>query len=133
MISKVDYEGHHYWVLTEVTDHDRDDSIITKVNGFINSIHRNLNFKLLMRKHLYREIFCTDRSSDGLSTITVNPNTLTHQFSWVWWSQGTPASCPCYIESWPDMEPQSTVYVWLYVSVIVISVSFIISTSAFAA
>ena len=44
MLSKVASEGHHYQVLTEVTDKKKDDSDITKVDGFIKSsngkIHR---------------------------------------------------------------------------------------------
>ena len=35
MLSQVDYEVHHYQVLTEVTDHKKDDSAIAKVDGFI--------------------------------------------------------------------------------------------------
>ena len=38
MMSQVDSEGHHYQVLTEVTDHKKDDSAIAKVDGFIKSI-----------------------------------------------------------------------------------------------
>ena len=34
MISQVDYECHHYQVLTEVTDQKKDDIDITKVDGF---------------------------------------------------------------------------------------------------
>ena len=45
MLSQVDYEVHHNQVLTEVTDHKRDDSNITKVNGFIKSSNGNLNHK----------------------------------------------------------------------------------------
>ena len=43
MLSKVGSEGHHYQVLYEVTDHQRDDSAITKVNGFIKSSNCNLD------------------------------------------------------------------------------------------
>ena len=35
MMSRVDSEGHHYQVLTEVTDNKKDDSAIAKVDGFI--------------------------------------------------------------------------------------------------
>ena len=37
LISQVDSEGHHYQVLTEVTDQERDDCAIIKVDGFIKS------------------------------------------------------------------------------------------------
>ena len=37
MLSQVDSEGHHYQVLIRVTDHKRDDSAISKVDGFIKS------------------------------------------------------------------------------------------------
>ena len=36
IMSQVDSEGHHYQVLTKVTDHNKDDSDIDKVDGFIN-------------------------------------------------------------------------------------------------
>ena len=45
IISQVDSEGHNHQVMTEVIDHKRDDSDITKVNGFIKSINRNLHRK----------------------------------------------------------------------------------------
>ena len=45
MISQVDSEGHHYQVLTEVTDNKKDDSPINKVDGFINSSSGNLHWK----------------------------------------------------------------------------------------
>ena len=45
MISQVDYESHHYQVLTEVTYHKRDNSDITKVDGFIKYSNGNLNQK----------------------------------------------------------------------------------------
>ena len=35
MLSQVDSGGHHYQVLTEVTDHKKDDSAIAKVDGFM--------------------------------------------------------------------------------------------------
>ena len=35
MMSQVESEVHHYQVLTEVTDHKKDDSAIVKVYGFI--------------------------------------------------------------------------------------------------
>ena len=44
-MSQVDYEGHHYQVLTEVTDHKKDDSAIAKVGGFIKSSSGNLHRK----------------------------------------------------------------------------------------
>ena len=37
MLSQADSEIHHYQVLTEVTDHKKDDIAIAKVDGFINS------------------------------------------------------------------------------------------------
>ena len=45
MMSQVDYEGHHYKVLTEVTDNKKDDSAISKVDGFIKSSGGNLHRK----------------------------------------------------------------------------------------
>ena len=45
MLSQVDSEGHHYQVLTEVTDHNRDDSAIIKLNCFIKSNNGNLHQK----------------------------------------------------------------------------------------
>ena len=45
MMSQVDSEGHHYQVLTEVTDHKKGDSSIAKVDGFIKSISGNLHQK----------------------------------------------------------------------------------------
>ena len=45
MLSQVDSEGHHYQLLTQVTDHNRDFSAITKVNGFIKYINGNLHWK----------------------------------------------------------------------------------------
>ena len=45
MMSQVDYEGHHYQVLTELTDHKKYDSDIVKVGGFINSSSGNLHRK----------------------------------------------------------------------------------------
>ena len=44
-LSQVDSEGHHYQVLTEVTEHKRYDKAITNVNGFIKSIDGNLHRK----------------------------------------------------------------------------------------
>ena len=49
MMSQVDSEGHHYQVLTEVTDHNKYDSAIAKVDGFIKSISGNLHRKRLTR------------------------------------------------------------------------------------
>ena len=45
MMSQVDYEGNNYQVLTEVTDHNNDDSSISKLDGFIKSINGNLHQK----------------------------------------------------------------------------------------
>ena len=45
MLSKVDSEGQHYQLLTELTDHKRDDSAITKLNGFIKSSNEKLHWK----------------------------------------------------------------------------------------
>ena len=42
-MSQVDSEGHHYQVLTEVTDHKKDDSAVAKVDGFIESSIGNLH------------------------------------------------------------------------------------------
>ena len=49
MLSQVDSEGHHYQVLTEVTDHKKDYSDISKVGGFIKSISGNLHQKKTTR------------------------------------------------------------------------------------
>ena len=40
---EVEYEGNHYQVLTEVTDHKKDDIAIAKVDGFIKSVSGNLH------------------------------------------------------------------------------------------
>ena len=45
MLSKVDSEGPHYKVLTEVADHKRDDSNITKVDCFIKYSNGKLHWK----------------------------------------------------------------------------------------
>ena len=45
MLSQVDYEGRHYQVLNEVTDHKKDDIAIAKVDGFIKSISGKLHRK----------------------------------------------------------------------------------------
>ena len=45
MLSQVDSEGHHYQLLTEVTDNKKDDSAISIVDGFINSSSGNLHRK----------------------------------------------------------------------------------------
>ena len=45
MMSQVDYEGNHYQVLTEVTDHKKDDSNIVKMDGFIKSSSGKLHRK----------------------------------------------------------------------------------------
>ena len=39
-MSQVDSEGHNYQVLTEVTDHNKDDSAIAKVDGFSGNLHQ---------------------------------------------------------------------------------------------
>ena len=45
MLSQVESEGHHYQVLTEVTNHKKDDCAISKADGFIKSISGNLHRK----------------------------------------------------------------------------------------
>ena len=45
MMSQVDSEGHHNQVLTEVTDHKKDDSDISMVDGFIRSSSGNIHQK----------------------------------------------------------------------------------------
>ena len=45
MVSQVDSEGHHYQVLTAGTNNKKDDSAITKVDGFIKSSSGNLHRK----------------------------------------------------------------------------------------
>ena len=45
MLSQVDSEGHHYQLLTQVTDHNRDFSAITKVNGYVKYSSGNLHRK----------------------------------------------------------------------------------------
>ena len=42
---QVDFEGHHYQSLTEVTDHKKDDSAISKLGVFIKSSSGNLHRK----------------------------------------------------------------------------------------
>ena len=42
VLSQNDSEGHHYQVLTEVADQNKDDSDIAKMDGFIKSSSRNL-------------------------------------------------------------------------------------------
>ena len=49
MMSQVDSEGHHYQVQTEVTDHKKDDSAISNVDGFIKLSSRNLHWKRMTR------------------------------------------------------------------------------------
>ena len=44
-MSQIDFEGHHYQVLTEVTDHKKDYSAIAKVDGFTKSSSGNLHQK----------------------------------------------------------------------------------------
>ena len=46
MLSQVDSEGHYYQVMTAVTDNKKDDSAITKVDGFIKSSSGNLHRKM---------------------------------------------------------------------------------------
>ena len=50
MLSQVDSEVHHYQVLTELTDHKKDDSAIAKVDGFIKSNSGNLQRKRITRR-----------------------------------------------------------------------------------
>ena len=45
MMSQVDSEGHHYKVLTEVTDNKKNDSSISNVDCFINSSSGNIHRK----------------------------------------------------------------------------------------
>ena len=45
MMSQVDSEGHHYQVLTEVTDHKKDYSAISKLDGFMKSSNGKLHQK----------------------------------------------------------------------------------------
>ena len=45
MISQVDSEGHQYQLLNEVTVHKKDDSAISKVDGFIKSRSGNIHRK----------------------------------------------------------------------------------------
>ena len=49
MMSQVDSEGHHYQVLTEVTGKNKDDSDISKVDGFIKSSSGELHRKRTTR------------------------------------------------------------------------------------
>ena len=49
-MSQVDSEGHHYKVLTEVTDNKKDDSSIAKVGGFTKSSSGNINQKRKTRE-----------------------------------------------------------------------------------
>ena len=49
ILSQVDSEGHHYQLLTEVTDTNKDDSAIAKVDGFIKSSSGNLHRKRTTR------------------------------------------------------------------------------------
>ena len=50
MLSQVDSEGHHHQVLTEVTEHKKDDSAISKVDGFIKSSSGKLRWKRTTRE-----------------------------------------------------------------------------------
>ena len=45
ILSQVDCEGHHYQLLTKLTDHKKDDSYLSKVDGFIKSSGGNLHRK----------------------------------------------------------------------------------------
>ena len=49
MLPQVESEGHHYQLLTEVTDNNKDDSDIAKVYGFIKSSSGNLHRKRTTR------------------------------------------------------------------------------------
>ena len=49
IMSQVDSEGHHYQVLTEVNDHNKDDIAIYKVDGSIKSSSGNLHRKRTTR------------------------------------------------------------------------------------
>ena len=49
MMSQVDSEGHHYQVLTKVTDHKKDGSAIAKVDYFIKSSSGTLHRKMKTR------------------------------------------------------------------------------------
>ena len=49
MLLQVYYEGHHYQVLTKVTNRKKDDSDIFKVDGFIKSSSGNLHGKRTTR------------------------------------------------------------------------------------
>ena len=46
-MSQVESEGHHYQVLSEVTDHKKDDSDIVKVDGLIKFSSGNLHQKMM--------------------------------------------------------------------------------------
>ena len=45
IMSQVDSEGHHYQVLTEVADHNKDGSAISNVDSFVKSSSVNLHWK----------------------------------------------------------------------------------------
>ena len=64
-LSQVDFEGNHYKVFIEVTDHKRDVRSRTKANGFIKSINGNLQHK---RKNRVCKLLveCKDRSVDWI-------------------------------------------------------------------
>ena len=49
MMSQVDSEGHQYQVMTEMTDHKKDDSAISKVKCFIKSSHEKVHWKRTTR------------------------------------------------------------------------------------
>ena len=49
ILSQVDSKGHHYQLLTEITDHKRDDRAITKVYGFIKSSNGIIHWKRMTR------------------------------------------------------------------------------------
>ena len=49
MMSQVDSEGHHYQVLTELTDHKKNYSAIAKLDCFVKSSSGNLHQKSTTR------------------------------------------------------------------------------------
>ena len=49
MMSQIDSEGHHYQVISEISDHAFDNSAIKKCNGFIRGKNGNLHPKITTR------------------------------------------------------------------------------------
>jgi hypothetical protein len=47
--SQVDYEGHHFAILQEITDHEKDGSALSKNDGFIKNRHGQRRPKLMTR------------------------------------------------------------------------------------